>query len=234
MEHDPQLLLNPIQVPHAQEPDRTSTGPRLPVAFLPAGQHTLRWFCDAQGKLLRFLHIHEGRHMPWGKRCRTLCPDVYRQLAPSGAYPPACEICALAEQRLDQSIRCETRVMLYGKLYYTTNTSRYWQANQAYLVITPPEIHAGLAQFLTRGGDAQREPFAAMMNPRRPGPALVMQVQKYPKASVTLASFTAATFPPLTLGAWYRPLRECWLASFSQSDYVAVLETIKAEQPQLS
>ena len=172
--------------------------------------------------------------MPWGKRRRTLCPDVYGQLDPSGAYPPACEICALAEQRRDRSIQRETLVLLYGRPYYTSNPSQYWQANKTYLVIAPAEIHAGLAQLLTRGGDARREHFSAMLNPRRPGPALVLQVQRGPKASVTLASFTAATFPPLTLGAWYRPLRECWLASFSQSDYVAVLETIKAEQPQLS
>src|SRR6267378_780091 len=108
----------------------TSAGPRLPVAFLPAGQHILRWFCDPQSKPWRFLHIHEGRHMPWGKRRRTLCPDVYRKLDPTGAYPPACEICALAEQRRDRSIQRETRVMLYGRPYYTSNPSQYWQANK--------------------------------------------------------------------------------------------------------
>jgi hypothetical protein len=124
--------------------------------------------------------------------------------------------------------------MLYGRPYHTSNPSQYWQANKTYLVIAPTEIHAGLAQFLTRGGDAQRESFAALLNPSRPGPALVLQMKRGLGASVTLTSFTTATYPPLSLGGWYRPLHECWLASFSLSDYQAVLAAITGEQPQIS
>src|SRR5437879_4306044 len=82
----------------AQEPDRTPVGHRLPVAFIPSGEHILRWFCDPQGKHWRLLHIHEGRHIHRGKRGRTLCPDFCRKIDPTGEYP-SCMLCTLAAQR---------------------------------------------------------------------------------------------------------------------------------------
>src|SRR5262245_61163860 len=138
--------LRPSRTPSSdlstQEPDRPPAGQRPQIGFVPGGEHILRWFCDPQGQHWRILQMHEGRPMPRGRRCRTLCPDFCRAIDPTGAYPP----CALCQ---DGRLRREELVLFYGALYKTSTPSEYWQPGRTYVMVAPTAIRAGLTLLLT-------------------------------------------------------------------------------------
>jgi hypothetical protein len=192
--------------------ETTSARHRPSVAFMPEGEHILRWFCDPEGKLWHFVHIHQFQQV------RTHCPDFFREREPGGNYP-VCKICLLATQcgSGNWRLRREKLVLLYGTVIYTTHPSLYWRPSRPQLIIAPDEIRVGFTKLLKQGSPQQRAHFFAMVNPAIAGPAMVVQVQKGRHASVTINSFTAENQYPVTLGDWYKPLRSSWIGMNSRS-----------------
>ncbi len=132
--------------------DTASARHRPAIAFMPPGEHILRWFCDPKGKIWHFVDIHQVGPS------RTHCPDAFREWNPAGTYP-RCQLCQLATQRSDRRLRRERLVLLYGTVIFTENPSPYWRPSRPKLIIAPDEIRAGFTKLLTQGSAEQRAHF---------------------------------------------------------------------------
>ena len=121
----------------------------------------------------------------------------------------------------------EELTLLFGHLYTTQQPSEYWKPGQTYGIAMKTPLAKTLLGHLETWLRTQPEAMEAMFTPHGAGPALQLSVTQRPRWSLTL-SLTAATYPPIALGDWYRSLTDCWIGSeFNLSEYHAVLAALK-------
>jgi hypothetical protein len=89
-------------------------------AFLPAGDHTIRWTVDPTNAWIREVTVHQAG------RLSTLCPARMQAQGPEGSYP-ACEVCAMAQAQDDWKLKAQVCCMTYGLVLASSAVHPYWR-----------------------------------------------------------------------------------------------------------
>jgi hypothetical protein len=193
------------------------------VAFLPEGEHLIRFFPDSDGELLRSIGIHRRG------RFRTHCPKYLGQYDPAADYP-VCEICPLAVRRNDWQLRMQQLTLCYGYVCQTSHESRFWQPGRTYVVVGNPQMHTAFCSMVESLATSDPQTLTSMLTPQVPGPGTLVRMQKGLRGFVTVEPLTDKQLPPITLGSWYRPLQDCWLGpNFDITHYTALLLQLQTE-----
>jgi hypothetical protein len=193
------------------------------VAFLPAGEHLIRFFPDADGELLRNIGIH--RH---GK-IKTHCPNFLGQFDQKSDFPD-CEICHHAARRDDWRLRMQPLTMTYGYVHATQHPNKHWQPGRVYVIIGNTRMRRAFRAMLESMLASDPETLSRMLTPASAGPAVLVRVQGGQKGYVTMDPCTSDQVPPVALGNWYKPLTQCWLTpGFDLFHYSALLFEVTAE-----
>jgi hypothetical protein len=180
-----------------------SDGPK--VAFLPEGQHKIRFFFDPEGELYREVVGHQVN-----KRV-IHCLDHFAEQNPNKMYPP-CDFCRFAQETNDWRLQQNLRYLVYGYLHETNRENQYWQAGHAYVMVGTYRMWCAVGKMLKTLAKQEASDYLVMMlNPGLQGPLTSVDVEKGLQGYVSINPVPGRTIPALELGAWYRPLADCWL-----------------------
>jgi hypothetical protein len=229
MKEDVQLSIDSVRA-HVEASKRLfasiSMGNGPQAAFLPAGDHHIRFFPDSAGELLRDIGIH--RH---GK-IKTHCPTYLGECDPAADYPD-CEICHLAARRDDWRLRMQPLTMTYGYVHATQHPDKHWQPGRVYVIIGNTRMRRAFRAMLESMLASDPETLSRMLTPEVAGPTLLVKVQGGQKGYVTMDPCTSDQVPPVALGNWYKPLSRCWITrGFDLFHYTALLCEVTAEANQ--
>lgn len=203
--------------------DAKKSGPS--IAFLPEGEHNIRWLFDPEGENYREIVCHKGE----GKNKWILCPDWLAEKDPSGEYP-ICGFCQLAEEREDWKLRRRFNYLVYGYVKDTKNESDYWEAGNTYVIIGNSRLKNSLLGVFEQLDQENEEYLLTMLTPTIAGPFTNVVVTKGPQGSVQIfPTVSGKKVPPIEFEEnAFIPLSECWIPTrFDMIAYSVILRDLK-------
>ena len=198
---------------------RSQNGPA--IAFLPEGQHKIRWFFDPEGTVYR--EVMTNRQ----DKTRFHCPNFLSN-RDKDLKLPECEACARADATDDWRVRCRYNCMIYGYLYDTKSSNKYWEPGKPYVILGNSKLRRSIVEMMEALIEEEESLLMSMITPQVPGCVANVNVTRGAQGSVNI-QVLPKTVDPIEIGDWYQPLHQVWIPEgFDQEAYDTGMKSLKA------